>query len=338
MTSTTERDEVPRLVVDVLGEPFLAETIELPADEEGPVVATLVSRRAEQPTGRAVLHVHGFADYFFHTEYAAWWTARGYDFYALDLRKYGRSLLPHQTPNYVVDLAEHHAEIDAAWERITTRDGHDQVVVSAHSTGGLTLPLWADERRPAELAGMVLNSPWLDLQGSAFLRTVGTLALKQLGQRQPRRVIPRSVSGLYAGSLHRDHEGEWDFDLAWKPLESFTVYAGWLRAVRNGHARLQGGLDVPCPVLVLSSGASSWPTVMGEDVHGHDIVVDVAHIRRWATAIGTHVTYAAVPGARHDVVLSRAEPRARVYAEIERWHTAYVDAPDIGTSGTSGSA
>ena len=319
---THEQETEP--VVDVLGAPFHAETITLADDEEGPVVATLVTRRAEQATGRAVLHVHGFADYFFQTEYAEWWCARGYDFYALDLRKYGRSLRAHQTANYITDLADYSEEIDEAWRRITVRDGHRQVVVSAHSTGGLTMPLWADVRRPPELAGMVLNSPWLDLQGSAFLRTIGTVALKQLGQRQPRRAIPRTVNGLYGASLHREHHGEWDFDLTWKPLESFTVYAGWLRAVRNGHARLQSGLDVACPVLVLSSGASSWPTVMGEDVHGHDIVLDVAHIRRWATAIGTHVTYVAVPGARHDVVLSRSEPRGRVYAELERWHAAYL--------------
>jgi len=36
------------------------------------------------------------------------------------------------------------------------------------------------------------------------------------------------------------------------------------------------------------------------------------------------VTYVAVEGARHDVVLSRPEPRATAYAEIERWLCAYV--------------
>ena len=42
--------------------------------------------------------------------------------------------------------------------------------------------------------------------------------------------------------------------------------------------------------------------------HGrdYDIVLDVRQIRRWATAVGNHVTYVAVPGAVHDVVLSRA--------------------------------
>ena len=64
MTPRQDHDTTqPR--TDVLGPPWEAETLELGHDEEGPVVATLVSRRAADPTGRAVLHVHGFADYFF---------------------------------------------------------------------------------------------------------------------------------------------------------------------------------------------------------------------------------------------------------------------------------
>ncbi len=311
---------------DILGDPWRAETIELPPDEEGPVVATLVGRRCPSPGSRAVLHVHGFSDYFFQTEYAQWWIDRGYDFYALDLRKYGRSLRTHQTPAYVADLREYDAEIDASWRRIVERDGHDRVVVSAHSTGGLTMSLWADDRQPAALAGLLLNSPWFDLQGAAWLRSAPAGAvLNRMGLRQPMREIPREVTGYYARSLHRDHEGEWDFDLDWKPLESHPVRAGWLRAIRQGHARLHRGLDVPAPVLVLSSHATARPSQMSEEVHGHDVVLDVPQIRNWATSVGTHVTYVAVPGARHDVVLSRPEPRTRVYAEIDRWCAAYVD-------------
>ena len=97
---------------DVLGEPWVAETFTLRPDDEGEVVATLVSRRSPVAGRGAVLHVHGFADYFFQTEYAAWWLDRGYDFYALDLRKYGRSILPHQTPNYVGDLRDYDDEPD----------------------------------------------------------------------------------------------------------------------------------------------------------------------------------------------------------------------------------
>jgi alpha-beta hydrolase superfamily lysophospholipase len=308
---------------DVLGAPYTAETIPLPDDHEGEVVATLVHRAAEEPTGRAVIHVHGFADYFFQTEYAEWWNARGYDFYAVDLPKYGRSMLPHQTPNYTTDLDAYFPVLDEVWRRV--RAEHERIVVTGHSTGGLTTPLWADARRPEGLVGMFLNSPWLDLQGPAIMRTVVSPVVKRLGRLQPMRAIPRSVSGLYTRSLHREHEGEWDFNLVWKPVESFTVYAGWLRAVRIAQARLHAGLAVPCPVLVLSSGASGHPRQMDATVHGTDIVLDVPQIRRWATAVGPHVTYIAVDGALHDVVLSRPDVRARAYAELDRWLRAYVE-------------
>ena len=314
-------------VTDVLGEPYLAETIPLPPDDEGEVVATLVRRTTAGPTAKAVLHLHGFADYFFQTGYADWWAERGYDFYALDLRKYGRSLRPHQTPTYVDDLSEYYPELDEAWRRITERDGHTQVVISAHSTGGLVVGLWADDRKPEHLVGAVMNSPWLDLQGSAVFRVISRPALKAIASRQPRREIKRHVTGHYTRSLHKDHDGEWEFDLLWKPIESFTVYAGWLRAIRDGHARLHRGLELPCPVLVLSSGRSTLPEEMGEDVHGTDIVLDVTQIRRWATALGPHVTYIAIDGARHDVVLSREEPRTRAYEAINTWMTAWVDPP-----------
>lgn len=310
---------------DILGEPWVAETIPLDDDFEGEVVATLVSRRRDAPTEQAMLHVHGFSDYFFHTEYAEWWLDRGHDAYGLDLRKYGRSIRPHQSATYVADLEEYFAELDAAWERITVRDGHTRVVVSGHSTGGLVVALWADARQPAELAGLLLNSPWLDLQGRPALRTpVAGLVIDQVGRRQPMRSLPREVKGHYGRSLHRDHEGEWDFDLTWKPVESFPVRFGWLRAIRRGHARVQAGLSVAAPVLVLSSDRSSSPAAMDEDVFSTDIVLDVRQIRRWATAIGRHVTYAAVPGAVHDVVLSRPEPRTRAYEEIRLWLDAYV--------------
>lgn len=312
--------------VDVLGEPYVAETIELPADDEGPVVATLVSRPAGSPTRRAVLHVHGFADYFFQTPAADFWVARGYDFYALDLRKYGRSLRPHQTANFVTDLSDYYAEIDLAHRLVTERDGHDHVLVTAHSTGGLVAPLWVHDRKPS-VAGLVLNSPWLDLQGSLLLRTAGTKAIDQIGARRPYLTIPRDVSGFYARSLHRDHDGEWDFDLAWKPLASWPVYAGWLRAVRRGHARAHRGLELGAPVLVLTSAASGRPTDYDDTCATTDIVLDVELIRKWAHRLADHLTLVRVEGAMHDVTLSAEPVRTRVFEEIGRWLDAYVENP-----------
>ncbi|WP_460851944.1 alpha/beta hydrolase [Nocardioides montaniterrae] len=312
---------------DILGEPWQAETIRLADDFEGEVVATLVSRPTEEPTERAVLHIHGFSDYFFQTEYAEWWLDRGHDFYALDLRKYGRSLRPHQSGTYVDDLTAYFEELDAAWERITQRDGHTRVVVVAHSTGGLVAPLWLDARQPDALEGLVLNSPWLDLQGKPIMRSpLVNLGVTQIGRFRPMQVLGREVEGFYGKGLHKDHGGEWEFNLDWKPLSSFPVRFGWLAAIRAGHAKVQAGLDVPGPVLVLSSDRSGAPTSADDvKVSTTDIVLDVRQIRRWATAIGKHVTYAAVPGAIHDVFISRRPARDRAFDETARWLGAYVD-------------
>jgi alpha-beta hydrolase superfamily lysophospholipase len=317
---------------DVLGPPFEAETIHLGHDDEGEVVATLVRRQVSpgetSPLG-AVLHVHGFCDYFFQSAMAQFWVDLGYDFYAVDLRKYGRSLLPHQTPNFCTDLADYHPDLDAALERITGRDGHTRLVLTAHSTGGLIAPLWLHHRRTldghAPADAVILNSPWLDLPGSVLLRTAGTRAIDQIGSRRPYAVVPRTVSGLYAESLHCDLRGEWEFDLAWKPRESFPVRAGWLRAVRRGHRAVHRGIDVGAPVLVLCSRRSHTPQEWDDDVARTDIVLDVRQVARWSHRLGTHVTLSMLDDAMHDVLASAEPVRKAAYDEIRRWLVYRLD-------------
>ena len=135
------------------------------------------------------------------------------------------------------------------------------------------------------------------------------------------------MSGLYARSLHRDHHGEWDFDLAWKPLESWPVYAGWLRAIRRGHARRAPGARPPGPGAGAHLGPpASHSEEYDETLTSTDIVLDVEQIRRWVARLADHVTAGAGrPGAMHDVTLSREPVRERVFDEIGRWLDAYVD-------------
>ena len=92
--------------------------IPLPEDYEGSAEATLVRFAAECAPSRAVLYLHGYVDYFFQTHMARWFVARGWNFYALDLRKYGRSLTVGQTPYYCRDLHEYYPEIDRSIERM----------------------------------------------------------------------------------------------------------------------------------------------------------------------------------------------------------------------------
>jgi len=309
---------------DILGTPYLARTLDLAPDEEGPVVATLVHRPSDGPsTGKAVLYVHGFADYFFQTHVADFWCDQGYDFYALDLRKFGRSLLPHQTPNYIEDLTSYYEELDQAYDAIRANYAH--IVLTAHSTGGLVVPLWAADRKP-DIAGMILNAPWLDMHGDVITRNLAIPVIRRLGSRRPDLEIPRKVSGFYGRSIHRDYQGEWDFNLAWKPIESWPVYAGWIRAIRAGQIQLARGIDVGAPVLVLSSSRSTQPNSMNHpDIYATDIVLNVEQIRRRSPLLGRHVTLAQIDGAMHDVMLSRQPVRRVVFDEIAAFLAAYVD-------------
>lgn len=207
---------------DILGDGFECLDLDLGVDDEGPIVATLV-RALPAPRGIwqrwfgqgrpledvDVLYVHGWSDYFFQRGLARFFTDRGARFFALDLRKYGRSLRHGQTPGYVEDLADYDLEIGLALAAMghpieesraqpalggEADEGTDEtvdggsahrtlgggraedpaaparsLVLLGHSTGGLILSLWCDRHRGVADA-LVLNSPWLELQLSGSIR------------------------------------------------------------------------------------------------------------------------------------------------------------------------
>ncbi|MDZ4233086.1 MAG: alpha/beta hydrolase [Dietzia sp.] len=298
-------------------------------DGEGDLVATLVRRGAPAPSAdRAVLMVHGFTDYFFNTELADHLAARGFAVYALDLHKCGRSHRAGQTPHFTTDLARYDVELERALDAIAA-ECDARVLVYGHSAGGLVVSLWLDRlRRRSETAhkgvsGLILNSPWLDLQGHPILRTPPTsAALRALGRFRKRTVVRRPTEGGYGSTLHRDYHGEFDYDLTWKPVGGFPVTFGWIHAIRRGQATLHRGLDVGVPNLILRSDRSvrevSDPSQI-EQIHRGDAVLDVAQIARWAGCIGNRTTIVPISDAKHDVFLSVCESRANAYAEMDRW-------------------
>ncbi|MBM7821214.1 alpha-beta hydrolase superfamily lysophospholipase [Cellulosimicrobium cellulans] len=312
---------------DVLGAGYEQRTVELEPDDEGDVVVTVVryAPDTEEPIrpARAVLYVHGWSDYFFQTELAETWHGLGAAFYALDLRKYGRSLRPHQTPGYVEHLVDYDPDIAAALDVVREDLGaHVAIMLMGHSTGGLVAALWA-HRHPGVVRGLVLNSPWLELQGSSVARTVSGPAIRQLARFQPRAPLPNVDPGYYARTLRDRDDGSWVIDDAWRPVPSFPVRAGWLRAIISGHARVAAGLAVDSPVLVLLAERSLFSTRWSEDMRSADIVLDVEPLARRAAHLGRVVTIVRIPGGMHDLSLSAPEPRARFFAEIVRWSAAY---------------
>jgi alpha-beta hydrolase superfamily lysophospholipase len=312
----------------VLGPPYTARTIELTPDEEGEVVATLVSRRAPEPAGRAVLYVHGYVDYFFHDHVAQFWVDEGYDFYALDLRKYGRSIRPHQTPGYCADIAEFEEELDEAVRIIRDEDGHEVLVVMAHSMGGLVTSLWLN-RKGADGAvdALVLNSPWFAHNGPWWERTelVGR-TIEVVGARRRRMELPMRMSVHQGHSIHRDYRGEWSYNLEWKPVGGFLPLAAFGRAIRIGQSRVARGLDVPCPVLVACSNRSIRSSRWTDEFLRADLLLNVDDMVTRGARLGRHVTIVRIEGGMHDLALSAQAPREKYFEHVRKWCRAYVPA------------
>ncbi|MCV7434424.1 alpha/beta hydrolase [Mycolicibacterium bacteremicum] len=303
-------------------------------DGEGELVATLVARGRPQPRpDRAVLVVHGYTDYFFHTELADHFAERGFACYALDLPKCGRSRRDGQTPHFTSNLAHYDAALQSALDVV---DAHE-VLIYGHSAGGLIVSLWLDRLRrrgaTGPVTGLVLNSPFLDLHGPAILRTPPTsAALIALARVRKMTVIRKPTPGGYGTTLHRDFTGEFDYNLDWKPVGGFPVTFGWINAIRRGQKQLHRGLDVGVPSLILRSDRSVAEAGDPDLIHRGDAVLDVTQIARWAGCIGNRLTVVPVTDAKHDVFLSLPEPRAAAYRELDIWLDGYRR---TGTSSTT---
>ncbi|QEW04101.1 alpha/beta hydrolase [Microbacterium lushaniae] len=310
---------------DILGPGFEQLTLEL-GDEDGEqIVATLVRsipsvllRTVGSFRDVDVLYVHGWSDYFFQTELAEFWTERGARFFALDLRRYGRSLLPGQRPGDVRSLDDYDLDIAAALAAMDVdARGPRRLVLLGHSTGGLTLTLWAARHR-GRAAALVLNSPWLELQLGPIGRQALTPLINARARIDPLGAQPVLDLGFYTRAQRQIGvlpAGVGD----WRPEQGFPTHPRWLAAVVAGHGQIAEGVDVGCPALVMLSARSIPPIRWSEDMTSTDSVLFVDDIARAATRIGELVTIARIEGAIHDVFRSRPEPRAAAFATLDRW-------------------
>jgi len=282
--------------------------------EENKSEATLIYRRTDIESKGAIIYVHGFIDYFFQTEMALWFNNLGFDFVAIDLRRYGRNLRPEDKPNFIGEIKEYFQEIDYAIKFIEPWNV-SKIILNGHSTGGLTTALYAHYH--SNISGLILNSPFFDFNVPAISKLTIPL-LSPLGKWFPYLEMSK-LPQTYPMSLHIKHKGEWDFNTQWKPIENFPTYLGWIRAIHLAQQELQSGLNIQCPIVVLHSDKSYKGLKWSDEVLKSDAVLDVEHIKKYAKNIGKNTTIIEIKNGLHDLVLSQKESRMNYYQKLEKW-------------------
>ena len=132
------------------------------------------------------------------------------------------------------------------------------------------------------------------------------------------RKLPQKLGATYGLSIHRDHHGEWAYDLAWKPINGYPLFAGWVRAIRVAQRQVRSGLDIDVPILVACS-TRSYTGRFSEAAHHADSVLNVDHIAQFAVGLGKAVTLVRIEGGKHDLTLSPPAAREQLFAELDRW-------------------
>jgi alpha-beta hydrolase superfamily lysophospholipase len=306
-----------------LGAGFVSKTLFFGDDYDGPVTATLVRNQpCVEKRKPAVLYIHGYIDYFFQKHVAHRFNAEKHNFYGLDLRKYGRSLMAHQRPNICLTFEEYFPEITESL-KIIAKEGHTSVVLMAHSTGALPGTLYAKEGSERNLiARIIFNSPFLKIPNA------GAGLLASCGERFPYRETDNRINKWYVRSLHKSDKGEWDFNLTFKPFEGFRAYWGWVRAVYLLQQRIQeGGLRLEQPVLVLHSDKSLTDKEWSERLHRADLVLKVKDIKERGPLLGPpgRVVVREIRDGKHDLTLSLKEPREECLDAMVQWAGAATE-------------
>ncbi len=181
-------------------------------------------------------------------------------------------------------------------------------------------------RRPRVRPGRrVPELPWIDMQGDAVTRLVAMPVIHRIGRVRPRFEVPREVSGLYAAACTATTSASGTSTR----LEARGVPSRPARvAARDPH---RSGPGRPRPRGARPDARDDLDPQRSPHLRGRRR--PAGHRRRARRRADPQAGRRAllardpvqVEGALHDVTLSPQPARRRVFAELDRFLTAYVE-------------
>jgi alpha-beta hydrolase superfamily lysophospholipase len=300
-----------------LKDDYTSQNIELDSDYEGEVNAVLIASNNNKGNRKSVLYLHGYVDYFFHPHLGEKFNENNFDFFALDLRKHGRSLMQHQHPNYCKDIEEYFEEISISIRKIKSES--KSVFLLAHSTGGLTASCYMNNGKERSLIeGLILNSPFLDFNLSKIEKYLSQFVARLINKVSDYAKIEGALSPAYAQSVHKNYYGSWDFNLDWKPIKGFPTYFKWIVAIARAQKKLEKSY-IQVPTLIMHSSGSIKANKYSKEAMTHDIVLNIKDIKRVGKKLGDRVTLLEIENAQHDIFLSPKPVREVGFNKMFAW-------------------
>ncbi len=286
---------------------------------DGPARCCVIRIRPEGKSKKAFLYVHGFNDYFFQEDWGKQFVDSGYNFYAVDLRRYGRSRLPWQYPYNVRDQKEYFADIDSALS-IIRKDGNTDITLGGHSTGGLTVAYYA-ACRGARIGvnRVVTDSPFLAWNFNAFMRNVAAPTIGFLSKISPNAVVDQGHCDGYAYSLLKQYDGEWTYNTDWKMIYSPPVKWSWIGAIDNAQKDLMKKKEfITVPLLIMTSSRKIDGCNYTPEFKTGDAVLDPALMTERGAKLGMSgkTVVCVIDSGIHDLILSPLPAREKARKEI----------------------
>ncbi len=308
---------------DILGSDFKAITLK-PAEQQ---ICTLIHYQAStdiEPTGIALLYVHGYTDYFYQAGLADFFAELGCDFYAVDLHGYGRSIRPFQADHNKNQFSNYYHDLDACLNTMAIK-GVKRCIILGHSTGGLIVSRYLSNEYSSrsdsiDIIGLILNSPFFSLP----------MPLNEEGWRLPLyRLISKALSpfslaskqaSLYAQSIHKSLAGEWEYRLDWKPSQGSPLSFNWLQQIMKEQKKgLESSNSIP--TLLCRSSLSTYREKTLAQIQKGDAVLDVDNMTVKTKQMFTQLDIAIIDNGYHDLLLSPMKVRQEYLTEIRLWLT-----------------
>ena len=281
-----------------------------------------------RPANRKMIFwLPGRNDYVMHAYAITAFLDAGFDVFALEHRRLGRSnracsvdemnLISHCEGNLRVLMQD----FDTGLQHALGLKPYDKTVLYAHSTGGLEAAMWLRERgAKLPFSAVVLNSPFLAWgnEGSAdFIldATDGPLGLYRLLTCLPNvdtcvsntlDTAPSSQPGAYGTGIWMQYP---NVDCTLRQIVGIghKVTLGWVHACTKEHSALvEQGPSTTVPTYLLTTPG--------------DCVLETAELKERAKYVSPAAEVESVPYCRHDMLLNYdKEQNDLVVAKILGW-------------------